>query len=399
MNSTHKGIFRVFLIVFVGVFFAACGAKKAEKVTIIIPKPPEEPRIFYIDTYHGGKSFIESRALDLFIGEDQGGASGNLYKPYGVHSVGNMMYVSDTAIGNVFAFDLLSKNVSFIGDKQEGKLAVPAGIAHDSSNNIYVSDAKQMKVYGYTPEGNLMFEIGKKNEFRRPSGLAINKKLKRLYVVDTKAHNVKAYSLDGKALFQFGKRGSGAGEFNFPTNIAIDQISGNLIIADTQNFRIQIFDKDGEFIKKFGEIGDRAGAFARPKGVGVDSEGHIYVADAAFNRVQIFDQKGNLMLFFGGHGMGPGSFLQVAGLYVDDNDKIYIVDNMGRSVEVYQYISKKWKAKNPQKYNEIKNTKLEKLTQPKKPKKEWVIEKDRSSTDIIEQTPGKGKLKEGLLNF
>ncbi len=394
MNNLFKSLLKIVIITGLGVFLTACSTKKVEKVTIVIPNPPEEPRIFYIDSYHGGSSLSQGNAIDIFIGKETGRASGNLFKPYGVSSYGeNLMYVADTAVGVVFKFDIKNKKVSYIGDKSEGRLGMPIGVATDSDGNIYASDSKQKKVFGYTPEGELMFAIGKRNELKRPTGIAVNSKLQRLYVVDTKAHNIKVYSLtDGKELFQFGKRGDEAGEFNFPTNIAIDRRNNNIVVSDTQNFRIQIFDKDGEFIHKFGRIGDLPGMFARPKGVGVDTEGHIYVADAAFNQIQIFDQKGRLLLYFGGHGGEPGTFRQVAGLYVDDYDKVYIVDGISGSVQVYQYVSKKWKEAHPAEYKKLKEYKPKK--KPSKPKKAR-----QTPLNIDEQFQKDEKLKKNMLKF
>ncbi len=390
LNNTVKTILKVSMVVSLGVLFTACGAKKIQKVNIVIPQPPEEPRLFYVNSYRGGSSFSESSAVDLFIGEDAGGSFGNLGKPYGVDAVGNRMYVADTALGVVFNFDLLNKKISFIGDKSEGKLAMPMGIAHDSNGDIYVSDTKQKKVFGYTSSGQLKFALGKKDEFRRPTGLALNPKERRLYVVDTKAHDIKVYSLDGNLLFKFGKRGVESGEFNFPTNIAIDPRNENLVVSDTQNFRVQIFDKDGKFIRKFGQLGDRPGMFARSKGIGVDSEGHIYVADAAFNNIQIFDDKGTLLLFFGGHGTTPGKFVQVSGLSVDANDKLYVVDGMKGVVQEYQYVSERWKSENPVKYRELKSMKAQKVERK---------ETKHVPLNIKGQKPIGSKLKKEMLHF
>ncbi len=391
LNNTVKTLLKVTTVAFFGLIFTACGAKKVQKVNIVIPQPPEEPRLFYIDSYRGGSSFSEASAVDLFIGEDTGGSFGNLGKPYGVDAIGETMYVADTAMGVVFVFDRLNKKMSYIGDKSEGKLAMPMGIAHDSNGDIYVSDTKQKKVFGYTSSGQLKFAIGKKNEFRRPTGIALNSKLQRLYVVDTKDHNIKAYSLDGTLLFKFGKRGVEAGEFNFPTNIAIDPRNDNLVVSDTQNFRVQIFDKDGKFIRKFGQIGDRPGMFARSKGIGVDSEGHIYVADAAFNNIQIFDDKGTLLLFFGGHGSSPGKFIQVSGLGIDAQDRLYIVDGMRGVVQMFQYVSQRWKSENPIKYRELKAFKSDKKVEREETK--------HVPLNIKGQKPIGSKLKKEMLHF
>jgi len=334
--------------------FSACGTKEVEPVKLIIPAPPNEPKIFFDVSYKGDISFVEKNTLDSFLGEVVSIGKINLAKPYGVAANGDSVYVSDTAMGAVFDIDEKLRKVSTIGASSPGKLALPIGIAIDDKDNIYVADAKNASVLVYNKNRTLIDAIGKKGEFFRPTGIAINNKEKRLYIVDTKDHDIKVYSLDGKKLFSFGKRGKGESEFNFPTNVAIDRRNGNVVIVDTQNFRVQIFDKDGNFIRKFGKIGDRAGMFARPKGVGVDSDGNIYVADAAFNNIQVFNDKGELLVFFGATGTNIGQFSLIAGIYIDENDRIYIVDGFNARVQIYQYVSEKWKKKNPKKYLELK---------------------------------------------
>ncbi len=340
---------------------SACSGKQAvQKQIIVIPSPPEEPRLFYIKTYQGEGDFVKSNTLDYLIGEEADYGKKNFMKPYGAMMLNNKLYVADTIKGVVFVVDEKAKKVTLLGASGAGKLAVPVTIAHDKNNNIYVSDAKSRKIYGYNSQGKLFFALGTKGEFKRPAGIAINQKLNRLYVVDTQAHKVKVYSLNGKYLFSFGKRGTKDGEFNFPTNIAIDKRNDNVVIVDTQNFRVQTFDADGKFISKFGKIGDRPGMFARPKGIAIDSEGHYYIADTAFSNIQVFDDKGTLLLFFGDHGYGPTKYQLIAGLYMDENDVLYAVDSYSGKVDAYQYVSKKWKEQNPEKYQELKNPKITK---------------------------------------
>ncbi len=338
---------------------SACSGKQAvKKQIIVIPAPPEEPRLFYLKTYQGEGDFVTSNTLDYLIGEEADFGKKNFTKPYGAMMLNNKLYVADTIKGVVFVVDNDKQKVSLIGASGAGKLAVPVTIAHDRNNNIYVSDAKNRKVYGYNSKGKLFFALGTKGEFKRPAGIAINQKLNRLYVVDAQAHKVKVYSLNGKYLFGFGKRGTKDGEFNFPTNIAIDKRNDNVVIVDTQNFRVQTFNADGKFISKFGKLGDRPGMFARPKGIAIDSEGHYYIADTAFSNIQIFDDKGTLLLFFGDHGYGPVKFQLIAGLYMDENDVLYAVDSYSGKVDSFQYVSQKWKRENPQKYQKLKDTKV-----------------------------------------
>jgi DNA-binding beta-propeller fold protein YncE len=341
-------------------FFQACATKEVASVepTIIFPPYPEEPRIVYLATYRGGMKEEKANALDVFLGEAQETKKvSNMVKPYGVGLQNGKVYVADTGTSTLFVIDEKTKEAEFVGNGSEGRLASPIGVAFDREKNVYVSDYRQKVVNVYNTQGVLVSVIGGRLEFAHPTGIAIDKELHRLYVVDSKAHNFKAYDITTKKLlFAVGQRGKGDGEFNFPTNIAVDRRNGNIVVVDTQNFRVQIFDKDGKFITKFGNVGNKPGTFARPKGVGIDTDGNIYVADTAFNNVQIFSEYGkDFLLYFGGGGYGPTQFRLIAGIYIDEEDKIVISDGFSGRVQTFQYVSSRWKQKNPQKYNELKS--------------------------------------------
>lgn len=339
-------------------FFQACSTKEVEvETTIAFPSYPQEPKIVYLATYRGGAPEDTTSALDTFLGEKQSTKKvSNIIKPYGVGLQDGKVYAVDTGANVVYVIDEKSKELEFIGNGALGRLAGPISMAFDRDKNIYVSDSREKRINGYDQKGNMIYSIGDRLDFTNPTGIAIDKNQHRLYVIDTKTHQYKAYDIASKKhLYTVGKRGNGDAEFNFPTNIAVDQRNGNIVIVDTQNFRVQIFDKDGKFITKFGNVGNKPGTFARPKGVGVDSEGNIYVADSAFNNVQIFSEYGkDLLMFFGGGGYGPAQFRLITGIYIDEDDKIVIADGFSGRVQTFQYVSEKWKQKNPQKYSELK---------------------------------------------
>ncbi|MDD5156657.1 SMP-30/gluconolactonase/LRE family protein [Sulfurimonas sp.] len=331
-----------------------CVAQK-EKITegFVVPVLPEEPRLFYIATYTGERDFEQESTLDTFIGVEDAKVAKSMVKPYGVAAYKEKIFTTDTAQGVVFVIDRATKKVSFLGDKPSGKLGLPVSIAFDGKGLTYVSDAKLKKVYAYDDNGSVQKIFGVKDEFTRPTGIAINRDLGLLYITDTLQHNIKVYTLDGVMVQTIGKRGIEDGEFNYPTNLSIDRRNGNLIVGDTQNFRIQIFDKNGKFLSKFGKVGDKPGMFARPKGVAVDSEGHIYAADAAFNNVQIFNDKGELLLYFGGAGTTPGTFHLPSSLYCDEEDRLYTTEGFNSKVQVFQYISEVWKKNHPNEYKKL----------------------------------------------
>ena len=339
------------LFAFAIIVFCGCAPPAAKKeVKLIYPPPPEEPRIVYLTSYKGESDFKRTSFIDTILGETA--LTIELRKPYGVAAYGDKIYIADTGLRVVVVLDTKEKKVEYLGDKGAGKLTLPVNIAVSRDGTIFVSDAGLKRVFGYDPKGDLRIALGKKDEFKNPAGLAINNELGRLYIVDSYGHKVHVYSTKGEPLFTFGARGDKDGEFNFPSNAAIERKTGDVYIVDTQNFRIQVFNKDGKFIKRFGQIGAETGAFTRPKGIGIDSEGNTYVVDAAFDNFQIFNDKGQLLLFIGGAGHDPGYFWLPAGAYVDEKDRIYIVDSYNHRVQVFQYLSEKWKKENPEKYKE-----------------------------------------------
>lgn len=327
---------------------AACAARgPLEESPIIYPPPPDEPRVVYLRSHYGERDYIKKGFLDFIFGAPR---IAGLPKAYGVYAAGDRIYAALTGAGAVVVIDTKMQKVSYIGGSGAGKLVEPIGLAGTADGTIFVSDASLNRVFGYDTHGNLKIAIGKKDEFKNPGGLAVNDELNRLYVVDSYDHSVKVYSTKGEPLFRFGVNGVGDGEFHYPSNVAIDRRNGNVYVVDTMNFRVQVFDKDGKYLRKFGTIGTSPGNFARPKGIGVDSEGHVYVVDAAFENFQILDENGVPLLFVGGAGTAPGYFQLPAGLYIDQKDRIYVADSMNGRIQVFQYLSEKWKKENPEEY-------------------------------------------------
>lgn len=334
-----------------------CASNTVEKaMTLAWPLPPEEPRILYLATYHGERDYKQSSAfLRFLIGNPA--ATINLTQPQAVAAYRNKIYVADTAQAMVFVFDPIEKKVSFLGQGQGGKLQTPLGIAIDNQENIWVSDGKQKKIFGYDSQGNLKMALGEADELVNPVGLAIDYNLHRLYVADSKLHAIHVYSLqDYKRLFKFGQKGKADGEFYYPTYLAVNPNNGNVYVSDSMNFRVQVFDKDGKFLSKFGRLGRNRGDFSRPKGVAVDSENHVYVVDAGFGNFQIFDDQARLLLFVGTNGNQTGEFSLPAGAYIDEQDRIYVADLWNRRVQVFQYLSEKWKKEHPEEYQRLKQT-------------------------------------------
>jgi DNA-binding beta-propeller fold protein YncE len=264
-----------------------------------------------------------------------------MVRPYGiaVDSRGRVI-VTDPAISAVHVFDLAERKYKLIDrwDKSKDPMIAPQCVAVDEKDNIYVTDSQAGKVFVFDPQGKIrkVFGSQKRGEgfFKRPTGIAIDRKTHRVYVTDTLADCVYILDADGRVLRSFGERGGESGEFNFPVEVQVKD--GVVVVVDAMNFRVQLFDGDGNFQGQIGTSGDPAGGIYRPRGIGIDSEDHIYVVDSELGIVQVFDRRGRLLYRFG-NGTNFGQFLLPAGLFIDRNDRVYLVDSYHRQVQVFQY--------------------------------------------------------------
>ena len=312
--------------------------EERERIDLVWPLPPAEPRIRYVNRITGLSELqIKTSFADAFFG---GRKDPFFRKPHGVAvDRSGRIYVTDS--GRVWVMDLKKKSYGFIGDQPgEGRLTNPIGIGVSSDGRVFVTDTAIDKVFVYD-NGRLVGAMGDKDEFQGAVGIAIDDKRELLFIVDAKKHSISVYSLkDYRKIRTMGRRGTGDGEFNYPTNVEVDS-EGRLYIVDTGNFRVQIFDDEGKFIKSLGQIGDTPGSFARPKGIALDSEGHIYVVDAAFQNFQIFDFKGNILLAVGSGGTAEGEFLLPSDITIDDDDMIYVVNQGPPHVQIFEYLGRK----------------------------------------------------------
>lgn len=333
-----KIIFILFLI-----FTVSCATQQEkQKIDLVWPLPPDEPRIKYVDYIRGSMDIVKKKKFtEALFGEEKVDV---FIKPYGV-TVDRTGKIYITDVGRVWVIDLEKGEYSFLGvEPGIGRVANPIGVATSSDGRVFVADVSQDRVFVYK-DGKPVALLGHQGEFKSPSSIAIDEKRGRIYVADSNSHVINVYTLDDyRKIMTIGKRGHDKGEFNFPTNIALNS-EGLLHVVDTGNWRIQVFDPDGNLVRTFGQIGDVPGTFTRPKGIGIDSEDNIYVVDAAFENVQIFNKEGQLLMFFTGPGIEPGKLSLPAGLFVDHEDRIYVVEQLNRRFQIFQYMGKKWKEK------------------------------------------------------
>ena len=311
----------------------------------VFPPPPEQPRFYYEGTIYSSADVEQEEEYGGFrrlaTGESRTGEG--LAKPYGVAVRHGRVYVTDTVRRSVLLFDIPGRKFVPIGAEDPGALRLPLGLDVDGAGNIYVVDGTNKVVQVYDTDGKYLRELGKPEQFSRPSGIAVDKAGTRVYVVDTGGvdkpdHRVRVLDAhNGALLFDIGKRGDKPGEFNLARDAVISP-DGLLYVVDGGNFRVQVFDLDGKFLRTFGSIGRQGGQFSRPKEVAVDAAGNVYIVDAAFGNFQIFNKEGQLLLDVGSRANedGPAKYMLPSGISIDDDGRVYMVDQFFRKVDVYR---------------------------------------------------------------
>ena len=302
------------------------------------PPPPAEPCVVYLKSVAGPADLgirppAFSRLANWITGGDRG--SSRLDKPFGLalDDAGNLL-LTDTGANAVCCLDRQGKK--WLRWEQAGKTRFlsPVAVARHR-DTVFVADSALGKVLAFNLTGKLLFEITR--ELERPVGLAISGD--KLFVADSQRHHIVICNLRGDIVSEFGRHGSAPGEFNFPTHLAVDA-GGHIFVTDSMNCRIQVFTASGQFQRIIGRPGDSPGDLNRPKGVAVDRYGHLYVVDALFDNVQIFDDQGRLLLNWGDTGSGPGQFWLPNGIAVGGNNEIYVADSYNHRIQVFQYTGK-----------------------------------------------------------
>ena len=208
------------------------------------------------------------------------------------------------------------------GDEQ---FAWPVAMVLDNRHRLHITDEHNHRVTTYDTSGDTSGNASAKylshwgkpgtgdGELNGPAGIAVDSS-DNLFVVDQHNSRVQKFTSDGKFIANWGSFGGGNGQFNLPWGAAVDK-DDNVYIADWRNNRIQKFTNDGEFLAAFGNSGEGEGQFQRPTSVAVDPEGFIYVADWGNERVQVLGPDGSFQMIL----RGEATVSKWAEAYFDSN--------------------------------------------------------------------------------
>lgn len=322
-------------------------------------------------------STLAGTGVGGFSGDGGSAASAQLFVPYGVAvNASSTVFLADQ--GNQRVRQVTNGVIStfagtgtrgYTGDTAQAAsatLSSPAGIAVDSSGNLYLADSSNNVVRKITTGGVISTIAGKNSlgegfsgdggaateaRLSSPLGVAVDRN-GVVYVVDRGTHRVRKISADGKISTVAGNGGatfSGDGlpgtssSLNRPTGVAVDT-AGNLYIADTANNRIRKVLLDGTMITVAGtgnagysgDLGPATRAdLKQPCGVAVDSAGNLYIADTDNSRIRRVSAQGTITTIAGNgrHAYaGDGGLATSGSLFfpisvaVDAAGNVYVAD-------------------------------------------------------------------------
>jgi autotransporter-associated beta strand protein len=223
----------------------------------------------------------------------------------------------------------------------------PAFVAMDSSGNVYTTftDLDSFSDPGYPNydyvvkmggNGSYLGEWGgtgtNNGQFQYPAGLAFDS-TGNIYVVDSENERVQKFDSEGNYLAQWGTSGSGPGQFMYPDGIAIDH-QNNVYVVDNGNTRIEKFDSNGNFLLAWGPIGSFPGDLSSPFGIAVDSSNNVYVTDNGNNRVEKYNSTGAYITQWSNTVAGS-ALSNPLGIAIDVSNRVYVADNDNIAIEIF----------------------------------------------------------------
>lgn len=317
------------------------------------PPPPDVPRIEWIKAY-SSQLDIEKTPFQRFIaaiaGDDQ---PIPFIKPLDVKSIPelNCFYVSDVGQQAVIVYDLGRHEMRILKTPEDAPvIRHPASLDYDSGFNLYLLERNSSSVLVFDRNEKYLRYIDLSNITGiRPVAMAIDRTNARLYIADGGSKRIVVLDLYGRLISVVGSGGDGDGQFNLPIAIAINTL-GEIVVGDAFGARVQMFSADGRYLRKFGRRGDGQGDFQLIKSISVDSENNIYVLDGRSHSISIFNRLGDFLLALGGYyavsstgKLAPGGFSLPIGIDIDSTDRIYAVDQLNARVQVFQFLSQKYR--------------------------------------------------------
>jgi uncharacterized protein YjdB len=235
--------------------------------------------------------------------------SGGFSSPAGVavDSSGNL-YVTDT-VNNTIK-ELPNGTSSWTDITGSEVFNQPRGVAVDNSGNVYVADTFNSAIKELT--NGSWTNITGSGGFSYPSGVAVDSS-GNVYVVDANTTIIKELTHGSSSWTDI----TNSGGFNNPYGVAVDS-SGNVYVTDGGHSAIKELTHGSSSWTNI----THSGGFSNPRGVAVDSSGNVYVADFVNSRI--------MELIHGASSWtditGSGGFYYPWGVAVDNSGNLYVTD-------------------------------------------------------------------------
>ena len=233
---------------------------------------------------------------------------------------------------------------------------LPAGVAVDSSGNVYLADQGNNCIRELTPNGGGTGTVvvgsvlggecwiagggtsALSAPFNSPTGVAVDGS-GNVYVADKGNSCIWEIAAGTATAVTLAGTCGTPGIFQAPSGVAVD-VGGNVYVVDAGNSRIFKISPSGSVAVLAGSTGgyaDGTGAaaqFLRPRGIAVDAVGNVYVADSGNNLIRRITPDGTVTTLAGtvagGYADGPAAsagFNSPYGVAADGSGNVYVADS------------------------------------------------------------------------
>ena len=219
--------------------------------------------------------------------------------------------------GNVYAIDywnalvlkyspsgsLLSQFSTSLPSEAPSVHSEPVALAVDSKGDIWVADtgSTNYPIKKFSPDGSYLGALGTKGtaagQFWSPAGIAIDSS-DNIYVVDSNNFDVQKFSSSGTYLNGHSTIAPGDANTLYPLRVALDS-AGNMYVADASlgtlayDSSVKKFNASFVFQTRIGAhsaSGAVPGTFDAVAGLVVDASGAVYIADGSYDRILKFTE-------------------------------------------------------------------------------------------------------------